>query len=129
MIELRHISNPIVGYEATYSFNRANQEYSPGAAYTCPVGVTPPCSPPPTQVGANAHEITADWVASVKFVNLRPFALAGVGLLLDVPGGGQTSTSTSTKPVLSMAQGWTGACCRTWGCDSSIAATSTRLPT
>ena len=48
---------------------------------------------------ADAHEITGDWVASVKLANLRPFALAGVGLLLDVPSGGQTSTSTSTKPV------------------------------
>ncbi len=100
MIELRHISNPIVGYEATYSYNRADQEYSPGIAYnSCPVGVTPPCAPPPAQVGANAHEITADWVASVKLVSVRPFALAGVGLLLDVPSGGQTSTTTSTKPV------------------------------
>ena len=35
IVELRHISNPLVGYEATYSYNRANQVYS----YTFP----PPC--------------------------------------------------------------------------------------
>ena len=50
-------------------------------------------------VSANAHEISGDWVASVHVANLRPFALAGVGLLLDVPSSGQSSTSTSTKPV------------------------------
>lgn len=27
LLELRHIRNPLVGYEATYSFNRANQAY------------------------------------------------------------------------------------------------------
>ncbi len=27
MIELRHIRNPLIGYEATYSYNRANQVY------------------------------------------------------------------------------------------------------
>jgi opacity protein-like surface antigen len=101
MVELRHISNPIVGYEGTYSFNRANQVYSegPNGFNTCPVGVTPPCGPLPAPVSANAHEISGDWVASVKLANVRPFALAGVGLLFNVPSSGQTSTSTSTKPV------------------------------
>ncbi|MGA9583852.1 MAG: hypothetical protein WBQ95_00915, partial [Terracidiphilus sp.] len=28
MIELRHIRNPLIGYEATYSYNRANQTYT-----------------------------------------------------------------------------------------------------
>jgi opacity protein-like surface antigen len=48
---------------------------------------------------ANAHEVSADWVASVKVRNLRPFALAGGGLLFDVSSGGQTDTSTAAKPV------------------------------
>jgi len=94
LLELRHIRNPIVGYEATYSYNRANQVYT-GASAPCPAaGCT-------AIVSANAHEITGDWVASVHVANLRPFALAGVGLLLDVPVTGNThlSTSTSTKPV------------------------------
>src|SRR5579863_6581038 len=65
MIELRHIRNPLIGYEATYSYNRANQVYSSNIATgTCVVGVTPPC-PPPAPVSANAHEISGDWVASV----------------------------------------------------------------
>jgi len=38
-------------------------------------------------------------VASLKIANLRPFALVGGGLLLDVPVSGQVNTSTSTKPV------------------------------
>src|SRR5450631_2743973 len=33
MIEVRHIANPLVGFEGTYYFNRANQRYSEGA--TC----------------------------------------------------------------------------------------------
>jgi len=95
MVELRHISNPLVGYDVTYSYNRANQ------SYFNPI----PCPPSPTTcsawqaVSANAHELTADWVASVHIANLRPFALAGVGLLFNQPAGSQSGTQSSTKPV------------------------------
>lgn len=94
IVEVRHISNPIVGYEGAYSFNRANEVYSPGISCGIPCG-----NPQPARVGADAHEISGDWVASVKLANVRPFALAGVGLLFNVPSSGQSSTSTSTKPV------------------------------
>lgn len=97
MIEVRHISNPLVGYEATYSYNRDNQTYSPSVAVgTCAVGVT--CGVP-AAVKANAHEVTADWIASVHVANLRPFALAGVGVLFNQPTSGQTNTTSQTKPV------------------------------
>jgi len=97
MVELRHISNPLIGYEATYSWNRANQAYRAGS-YVCPVS-NPSCPPPdPVSVPANAHEITADWVVSVHALNVRPFALAGVGVLLNQPASG-TNTTTSTKAV------------------------------
>lgn len=106
LLELRHIHNPLVGYEATYSFNRANQTYALNGLY-CPAGA---CQISSTTVPANAHEVTADWVASLKIGNLRPFALAGGGILVDVPAGGQKivfnepvavepTTSTATKPV------------------------------
>jgi opacity protein-like surface antigen len=93
LIELRHISNPIVGYEGTYSFNRDNQTYrSTCASVTCP-------NLPPASVSANAHEISGDWIASVHIANLRPFALAGVGLLFNQPSGNQTDTNSQTKPT------------------------------
>jgi len=98
LIELRHISSPLVGYEATYAFNRANQKYS-AQNDACPVGVIPCILPTPASISANAHEVTGDWVVSLKLANLRPFALAGVGLLLDVPSSGQSSTSSATKAV------------------------------
>ena len=99
LVELRHIRNPLIGFEATYSFNRANQVYSntnPTPA-ACPFpGCTNPSS---VSVPANAHQVTGDWVASLKVGHLRPFALAGVGLLLDVPANSQSNTTTTTKPV------------------------------
>lgn len=99
MIELRHIRNPLIGYEATYSYNRANQRYAPSVATgTCAIGVPPPC-PAATSVEANAHEITADWVASLHFANLRPFALVGLGVLFNQPTSGQSNTTSDTKPV------------------------------
>lgn len=93
LIEVRHISNPIVGYEATYSYNRNNQTYRQDCS-----GVT--CTTiAPVTVSSNAHEFTADWIASVHLAMLRPFALAGVGLLFNQPSGSQPDTNSETKPV------------------------------
>jgi opacity protein-like surface antigen len=94
LIEVRRIRNPLIGFEGTYAFNRANREYS--IPVTCGV----PCqTPPPASVLANAHEITGDWVASVKISKLRPFALAGGGILLNEPSSGQSDTRSEAKPV------------------------------
>ncbi len=104
LVELRHISNPILGFEATYSFNRANQSYMshPGAcpAYGCSISTE--------SVAANAHEVTADWVPSVHIANLRPFGVLGVGLLLDVPSNSEaTVTTISPCPVCANPAGTT----------------------
>ena len=91
LIELRHISNPVFGYEATYSYNRAN------TAYRCNGTSCPVLSP--ATVSANAHELTVDWVPSVHVGNLRPFGVLGVGLLLNEPTGSQANTSSSARGV------------------------------
>lgn len=101
LLEVRHIRNPIIGYEGTYSFNRANQAYQ--ETILCP-GVNCPINAA-ASVSANAHEVTADWLASLKIRNLRPFALAGGGVLLDKPVNATSGTSivgataSTTKPV------------------------------
>ncbi len=92
MIELRHLSSPLVGYEATYSYNRANQSYS---APTPPCPTFDTCGPSTASVPADAHELTGDWVVSLGIGSLRPFALAGGGLLLNVPTQGSVTTSSS----------------------------------
>lgn len=97
MVELRHISNPLVGYEVTYSFNRANQLDSTTNSVCGLV-----CGPqPPVAIPANEHEVSADWVASLKVLNFRPFALAGVGVLVFAPSGQPMNfnASTITKPA------------------------------
>ena len=94
LIELRHISNPILGVEVTYSYNRANQSYSASAA--CPTTGCTNISP--ASVKANANELTLDWIPSVPIGNLRPFGVLGLGLLLNRPSGSPNSNS-STQPV------------------------------
>jgi opacity protein-like surface antigen len=84
LLELRHISNPLIGYEVTYSFNRANQTYSPSALATAAL------------VSNNAHQVTADWVVSLKAASFRPFALAGGGVIFNVPTSGQIMTAAGT---------------------------------
>lgn len=99
LFELRHISNPIFGFEATYSFNRADETYaSPAGHPPCP---TSGCIFTTEGIKANAHEITADWTPSLHFANLRPFGVLGVGLLLNVPTGAPSITVTGTTlPIL-----------------------------
>lgn len=101
LIEVRHIASPIFGYEGTYSFNRANQTYS--AQVLCP-GTNCPVTNI-NSVSADAHEVTGNWVVSVKIANFRPFGLAGGGLLFNQPSGSQTNTNSSTKPVFDYGAG------------------------
>jgi len=105
LLEVRRIDSSLMGIEAAYSYNRANQVYS----YTVPIGL--PCPPPggcyarPIAVSANAHAITGDWVVSRKMRNFRPFALAGGGLLLVIPSSGQKYTSTAAEFLFVLGAG------------------------
>jgi len=94
MFGVRHIDNPLVGYEGTYSWNRANQVYS--SQVNCGI----PCAANQTiPVSANAHELSGDWIVSLKLANLRPFGLAGVGMVFNEPASGQANTHSSDKGV------------------------------
>lgn len=93
LIQLRHISNPLVGYEATYSYNRANQVYTAVPSDNNPI---PQQAQP---VSANASEITGDWVVSLRLLNVKPFALGGVGAIFTRPVSDQSFTSSSTSVV------------------------------
>ncbi|HTW50043.1 MAG TPA: outer membrane beta-barrel protein [Acidobacteriaceae bacterium] len=113
LFEVRHIANPILGFEGTYSYNRADQTYSCHLCVTPLACPTSGCLPgTPVSVPANAHEITADWIPSLHIANLRPFGVLGVGVLLNVPTSANTAvsgglpddstlvpTQTSTKAV------------------------------
>jgi len=120
LLEVRHIASSGVGFEGAYAYNRAKQVYSysdPSSSY-CSVGGGGDCTS--ETLSANAHELTGDLVGSLKAARFRPFALAGVGILFDVPTSGQAtvtnlncsggvpscvlstgtvSTSTSARPV------------------------------
>ncbi len=121
MIELRHLVHPWLGYEATYSFNRANQNYTNQPLLFCPVGLGICSETLSASISANAHEITGDWVFSLKLLNLHPFAVVGAGVLMDVPTGGNyavyypssgslffppPATSTAVKPVFVYGAGF-----------------------
>lgn len=96
MIEIRHISNVILGFEATYAFNRSDETYSKEIYPPTNSGCAGSCAPQTQtlRVPANAHEITFDWTPSLHVGNLRPFGVLGVGLLLNVPSGHPTLTLT-----------------------------------
>jgi hypothetical protein len=104
MLELRHISSPFLGFEATYSYNRANQEYS--NPVSCP-GASCPLTPYASSVSAIANEITGDWIFSLKLKKrkkIHPFALLGAGIILITPTKGTVySYSLGTNPAFQSA--------------------------
>ena len=92
MIEVRHLKT-LLGFEGTYSFNRANQRYNCGVSCGNISVAT---------IKADAHEVTFDWVPSVRIANLRPFGVLGVGALFHVPQSSDQNlfeTKTSTNVV------------------------------
>lgn len=108
MIELRHISNPLFGYDVAYSFRRANQNQE----YTGPTPVCdlPICPAPEQAVHADAHALTINYVASLPIANFRVFALAGGGFEHFSPSGTQSGpTQSQTKGIFDYGAGldWT----------------------
>lgn len=87
IFELRHIANPILGFEGTYAYNRANRNY------VCSVSCD---NINFGTIKADAHEITVDWIPSVHVLNLRPFGVLGVGALIHVPQGSEPEIATKT---------------------------------
>jgi len=103
LFELRHIRNPIIGYEFEVSFNPANESYiNPNATLsnncypTGPTGTPPSCQP--LKVSGKATQFGVNWVFSKKIGNLRPFALGGIGLMITVPGSSPYSVNTVVRP-------------------------------
>jgi hypothetical protein len=96
LIEVRHVKNPFIGYEGAYSYNQANQAYYTSATYNsacdlCDATIINKWA----SVSARSHEVTGAWVTSIKVRNLRPFALAGGGILFNVSSGGELLTNTT----------------------------------
>lgn len=111
MLELRHISNPLVGFDVSYAYHRADQGYR-AATPDCPAGVVPLCYIPYQSVQANANELSLNWVVSAPIANFRIFALAGGGFENFNPtgsSGSSTQTQSQTKALYDYGAGvdWT----------------------
>ena len=108
MLELRHISNPLVGFDVSYAFHRADQSYK-AASFACPTSALP-CMEPAASVSANANELALNWVVSAPILGFRIFALAGGGFESFNPAGSNgTSTQSQTKALYDYGAGvdWT----------------------
>ena len=91
LLEVRHIINSWIGFEATYSYNSANQVYGYSILIPvrCPALAT--CYQSGVSVSAYAQTITGDWVMSKRMGKFRPFVVAGGGVLRTLPDGEQPS--------------------------------------
>jgi hypothetical protein len=99
IFEVQHFVTPHIGYEETFSFNRANQTYLEDPKCV-PDERTPFCTPP-ISISNNAYEIAESVIFAFRPARLRPFVLAGGGLRVDIPTRGTpflTTCITSSWP-------------------------------
>lgn len=101
-IEMQHLSGPFLGFEATYSYNRANTTYSNAFPSSNVPGFIPALGCPSAYgcpretVSANAHDFTADWTPSrlISKQRLLLFGVLGGGILADVPSNSKATVVT-----------------------------------
>lgn len=94
MLEVRHIHSPLIGFEGTYSVNRANQRY---LALFGPISAVPGSGE--NSISALSHEIAGDWIFTdplTKSKSVQIFTLVGAGVQITVPSGGPGYTQSSS---------------------------------
>ncbi len=134
IIELRHIVNPLVGFEGAVSFNLANQSYAPNGTNCALV-----CGQPPLEVSGKLTQFTLDWVVSMKKRNFRPFAMGGLGFNFTVPGTEPTvatsigivpgySVNTVVRPAFVYGGGLDWNFAKHFGMRLQVRATTTKAP-
>jgi len=94
MLELRYLAKPLVGFEFTFSFNPADQTFTPTTG-NCGYQ----CQNPFTSLSAKASEIGVDYVLAKRFGALRPFAVGGLGFFITAPGNSVYADNTVVRPV------------------------------
>lgn len=92
LVEVRHISSPLLGYELAYSNGVANQKYEPETG-ACKLT----CQNPTIKLDSKSTSVAIDYVVSKKMGNLRPFAVAGVGFFIVSPGTTPYGNNTSIR--------------------------------
>jgi hypothetical protein len=92
LFELRQIAKPLLGYEFAVFYNQAPQAYEPNPG-AC--GLV--CNTPAVSLGGRAVGTSLAYVVSHQFGNLRPFALAGVGVFIAVPDSTPLGNNTSIR--------------------------------
>ncbi len=90
--QLRYIVSPLVGAEFAFSYNNANQAFTP-AAGNCALA----CNNPPTAISAKGLLPSFSYVVSKKIGSIQPFVSAGLGLLVVVPGTTPFGNNTAMR--------------------------------
>jgi hypothetical protein len=96
ILEMRYIANNLAGFGMSYSYNNADQTFTPNGTYpTCASA----CPNPTTVLTAKGSEIAIDWIPSMKFGRIRPFAIGGLGFFITSPGNTPYGAFTVVRPT------------------------------
>jgi opacity protein-like surface antigen len=92
LFEGRYLVSPLVGVEMAISFHTGGQAYAP-----IPGACALTCNNPPTSITGGQLQTSLDYVPSMKIGNLRPFLVAGLGVLVSVPDATPLGNNTSIR--------------------------------
>lgn len=123
LLEVRRIVKPLVGYEFNYSFNIANETYSPLTSSCFPV-----CSQPTLKVDGKANQFGANWVVSMNKGNIRPFALGGIAMKVTVPGYSTFAVRTVSRAAYVFGAGVDWNVNKHWGVRLQARGNLTKAP-
>ncbi len=93
MVGGRYIKGPWAGLEVTYSFNPENQQYK-----VDPANCNFQCSNQPVTITGTISQVSVDYVASRKMGKITPFAIGGLGFVINVATGNEYSINTIVRP-------------------------------
>jgi len=125
LIEIRHIVNPIVGFEFNYSLGEANQTYASSNSSSSAM-CYPVCGN--LEVSGRANQFGVNWVVSVNKGRVRPFALGGIGLRITVPGSSPYSVNTVVRPAFVYGGGLDWSFAKHFGLRLQVQGNMTKAP-
>ena len=97
MFELRYLKSRMLGVGMSYSINPTTQTFAPNGSYpTC--GVT--CANTPVSLSAYAGQLTFEWVPSMQIGKIRPYGIAGVGMMMTMGSYSLFVVNDTFKPDL-----------------------------
>lgn len=98
MFEARYLMSRFRGFGVTFSYNPAHDTFTPNGTSYSTCGLE--CANPTRPLVSKVSQFGMEWVPSVTYGKLRPFAVVGFGFLITFPSNSiYLDVNTVIRPV------------------------------